>query len=70
MDDFAFVPDIGPPRLVRYVDSSVMPSNGVVSMLIAKDNLLLVNIDLYEQLGIEQREKVLRTKHQFLEMKP
>lgn len=70
MDDFAFVPNTGPPRLIRYVDSSVMPSNGVVSMLIAKDNLLLVNIDLYEQLGIEQREKVLRTKHQFLEMKP
>lgn len=70
MDDFAFVPNTGPPRLIRYVDSSVMPSNSVVSMLIAKDNLLLVNIDLYEQLGIEQREKVLRTKHQFLEMKP
>lgn len=70
MDDFAFVPDTGPPRLVRYVDSSAMPSNDIVSMLIAKDNLLLVNLHLYEQLGIEQREKVLRTKHQFLEMKP
>jgi len=70
MDDFAFVPDTGPPRLVRYVDSSVMPSNDIVSMLIAKDNLLLVNLHLYEQLGLEQREKVLRTKHQFLEMKP
>jgi len=70
MDDFAFVPDTGPPRLVRYVDSSVLPSNDIVSMLIAKDNLLLVNLHLYEQLGLEQREKVLRTKHQFLEMKP
>lgn len=70
MDDFAFVPDTGPPRLVRYVDSSAMPSNDIVSMLIAKDNLLLVNLHLYEQLGLEQREKVLRTKHQFLEMKP
>jgi hypothetical protein len=47
-----------------------MPSNDIVSMLIAKDNLLLVNLHLYEQLGLEQREKVLRTKHQFLEMKP
>lgn len=70
MDDFAFVPDTGPPRLVRYVDGSVLPSNDIVSMLIAKDNLLLVNLHLYEQLGLEQREKVLRTKHQFLEMKP
>jgi hypothetical protein len=70
MDDFAFVPDTGPPRLVRYVDSSALPSNDIVSMLIAKDNLLLVNLHLYEQLGLEQREKVLRTKHQFLEMKP
>lgn len=70
MDDFAFVPDTGPPRLVRYVDSSALPSNDIVSMLIAKDNLLLVNLYLYEQLGLEQREKVLRTKHQFLEMKP
>jgi hypothetical protein len=70
MDDFAFVPDTGPPRLIRYVDSSAMPSNDIVSMLIAKDNLLLVNLHLYEQLGLEQREKVLRTKHQFLEMKP
>lgn len=70
MDDFAFVPDTGPPRLVRYVDGSALPSNDIVSMLIAKDNLLLVNLHLYEQLGLEQREKVLRTKHQFLEMKP
>jgi hypothetical protein len=70
MDDFAFVPDTGPPRLIRYVDSSALPSNDIVSMLIAKDNLLLVNLHLYEQLGLEQREKVLRTKHQFLEMKP
>jgi hypothetical protein len=70
MDDFVLVPDTGPPRLIRYVDGSAMPSNDIVSMLIAKDNLLLINIHLFEQLGSEQRERVLRTRHQFLEFKP
>lgn len=69
MDDFAFVPDTGPPRLIRYVDGSALPSNDIVSMLIAKDNLLLVNLHLYEQLGLSERERVLRTHHQFLEFK-
>jgi hypothetical protein len=69
MDDFAFVPDTGPPRLIRYVESSAMPSDDIVSMLIAKDNLLLVNRHLFEQLDHVQQERVLRTKHQFLEFR-
>lgn len=66
--DFAFCPDNGPPRLVRYVDQSVMPSDTTIAVYDARNNLLLVAHHLFEQLFTEQRERVLRTQAPFIEI--
>lgn len=67
-DDFVYNPDSGPPRLLRFVDSSMMPSANTVAMLIAKDNLVLINHHLFEQLDKEQQERVRRTRLPFVEV--
>ena len=61
-------PDNGPPRLLRFVDSSAMPSANTVAMLIAKDNLVLINHHLFEQLDSEAQERVRRTRLPFVEV--
>jgi hypothetical protein len=66
--DFAFCPDNGPPRLVRYVDQSVMPSDTTIAVYDARNNLLLVSHHLFEQLFTDQRERVLRTQAPFIEI--
>jgi hypothetical protein len=67
-DDFVYNPDNGPPRLLRFVDSSAMPSASTVAMLIAKDNLVLINHHLFEQLDSAEQEKVRRTRLPFVEV--
>ena len=61
-------PDNGPPRLLRFVDSSAMPSANTVAILIAKDNLVLINHHLFEQLDREEQERVRRTRLPFVEV--
>jgi hypothetical protein len=67
-DDFVYNPDSGPPRLLRFVDASQMPSPNTVAILIAKDNLVLINHHLFEQLDPEAQEKVRRTRLSFVEV--
>lgn len=61
-------PDSGPPRLLRFVDASQMPSSNTVAVLIAKDNLVLINHHLFEQLDAASQEMVRRTRLPFVEV--
>lgn len=68
MTDFALVPDHGPPRLIRMVQPDDMPSNDCLCALNRKQNLLLVNIHLFEQLDQSTQNSVIKTTEQFLMM--
>lgn len=65
---FAFVPDDGPPRLIRFVGPDQFPSSDTIATLDRPNNLLRVNRELFEQLDKEEQEKVLRTSSPFLEV--
>ena len=67
-DDFVYNPDSGPPRLLRFVDASQMPSANTVAVLIAKDNLVLINHHLFEQLDPVAQEKVRRMRLPYIEV--
>lgn len=58
---FALCPDGGPPRLWRFVDDDELTEAGVVSRLDAKQNILLVNRGLFDQLTPLNQHMVLRT---------
>lgn len=57
---YALCPDDGPPRLWRFVNGGSLP-NDVVSMLDKKQNLLLINKNLFDQLGELEKHEILRT---------
>ena len=59
--DFALVPDKGPPRLLRFVQSAQMPSDSTLFLLDRPNNVLLINNHLYGQLDDTTRQQVLRT---------
>jgi hypothetical protein len=65
--DFAFNPDTGPPRLIRYVDSSMLPP-GVVCDFDSDTNLLRVNRELYNKLDDVGQHQVLRTRQPAIEV--
>lgn len=58
---FALCPDEGPPRLWRFVDDEIMTAANMVSLLSKKDNILIINKPLFDQLGELNRHMVLRT---------
>lgn len=59
---FAFLPDDGPARLIRYVESIEGDEEGVVVALYdKKQNLLVVNRGLFSHLTKTQRNQLLRT---------
>jgi hypothetical protein len=58
---FALCPDDGLPRLWRFVDDDTMTTAKLVALLDAKQNLLIINRPLFDQLGEMDRHQVLRT---------
>jgi len=58
---FALCPDNGPPRLWRFVADDNMTAARLVALLDAKQNLLIINKPLFEQLGETDQHQVLRT---------
>jgi hypothetical protein len=58
---FALCPDEGPPRLWRFVDDETMTAASMVSLLSKKDNILIINKPLFDQLGELNQHMVLRT---------
>ena len=65
---FALCPDEGPPRLWRFVDDDIMTAASMVSMLDKRQNLLIVNKPLYDQLGELNQHMLLRThaRHEYV----
>lgn len=53
-------PDDGPPRLIRFVTSEVLPSN-VVSYLDESKNLLRINKDIYDTLDKMVQQRIEKT---------
>ena len=53
-------PDNGPPRLIRFVTSEVLPSN-VVSYLDESKNLLRINKDIYDTLDVSVQYRIQKT---------
>lgn len=67
--DFAMCPtEGGYPRLWRFVDDAEMTKLRMVSKLDTKQNLLIINRPLYDQLQEMDQHQLLRThaKHEYV----
>jgi hypothetical protein len=58
---FAFNPDGGPARLIRYVEPRELPRPDLVATLDEKSNLLRINKELFRQLPSAEQQILLRT---------
>ena len=65
--EFAFNPDTGPPRLIRYVND--LPPE-VVAAFDAENNLLRVNKEVFDALSSFTKSRVLRTRSCYLLFEP
>ena len=65
---FAFNPDNGLPRLIRYVEPGTLPARDLVSILDASQNLLIIDRVNFEKLNDNQQHQVLRTQKAFIEI--
>ncbi len=62
---YALCPDNGPPRLWRFVAAGELGYEGgrpIVTILLHKDNLLLIDKELYDKQGELQQHMLLRTQ--------
>lgn len=60
-DDFAYIPNEGPPRLIRFAPPS-MYEGPWVAVFVKKDNLLIVNEYIYPLLSKESQSQLLKTQ--------
>lgn len=58
---FAFNPDDGPPRLIRFVEPGTLPDKNLLAIYVKSDNLLIVDRKLYDTLSPVQQKLTLRT---------
>jgi hypothetical protein len=65
---FAFNPDAGPARLIRYVEPGTLPGINLLAVLDKKANLLIIDKVLFERLTDTERQLVLKTQQPFLEV--
>ena len=66
---YALIPDNGPPRVVRFVRSGVLPA-GTLAMLDTKRKLLLVNHMRYLRLSPLERHALICTNKVEIKMSP
>ncbi len=66
---FAFNPDVGPPRLIRFVDPGTLPGIDLLAVWCPKDNLLVINRELFNLLTPAQKAQTLRTQQTSLTAK-
>ena len=59
--DFAFCPEKGYPRVMRYVSSEVMPTPTTITTLDREQNVLVINKPIFDRLLEMDRHRVLRT---------
>ena len=65
---FAFTPDDGPPRLIRYVDRGTLPAANLLAVYDKSQNLLIIDREHFERLDWAQKHITLRTHRPFLEV--
>jgi hypothetical protein len=58
---FTFVPDDGPARIFRFVESGTLPSLKLLCVLDAKQNLLIIDREKFFKLNKVQQNAVKRT---------
>lgn len=49
---YTFNPDNGPPRLLRFVSPDAMPSADTLTLYDAKNNLVIINKEIYDTLDV------------------
>jgi len=64
--DFAFCPEKGYPRLMRYVPSEAMPTPTTITTLDREQNVLVINKPIFDRLTELDRHRVLRTHERIL----
>ena len=61
-----FNPEDGPARLFRWVPSLPLPN--MLSLFFKRQNLLVIDKELFDMLSDDQRHRVLRTEEKCLEV--
>jgi hypothetical protein len=65
---FAFVPDDGPPRLMRYVEHGTLPHADLLSIFIHEQNLLIIDKLHFSSLHDNDKRALLRTHSSYHEI--
>ncbi len=63
---FAFCPDDGPPRVMRYVLPGTLPGRDLLALYDKSKNLLIIDRDHFDRLPPYEQRAVLRTHHSAL----
>jgi hypothetical protein len=64
---FAFNPDDGPARIIRYVARGTLPEVGLRALYDKSANLLIVDRDWFEGLSDSEKSIVLKTQRPYLD---
>lgn len=65
---FAFNPDDGPARLIRYVEPGTLPSANLLAIYIKSQNLLIIDREHFERLDWLDKHRLLRTQQPYTEV--
>jgi hypothetical protein len=58
---FAFNPDKGPARILRFVGPGVLPDDNWVAYLLEKENVLMINKEHYDKMHWSDQHNLQRT---------
>ena len=64
----ALCPEGGPSRLIRFVEPGTLPDDTLVSLFDPRQNLLLIDRELFESLPYLEKHIVLHTTRKFIEI--
>lgn len=65
---FAFAPDDGLPRLIRYVEHGTLPADDLICIYDKSKNLLIVDRKNFDALSKIEQHIVLRTQRSYIEV--
>lgn len=64
MTDFAYIPNEGPPRIIRFAPPDFM-SGPWVAVFHKASNLLVINEDIYRALSREEQVEMFKTRQPY-----
>lgn len=65
---FAFNPDDGPARIIRYVEPGTLPAANLLAIYDKSQNLLIIDRDHFERLDWIDKHQLLRTHRPYHEI--